>query len=53
MKLDQAIDFVKAVGPRRAYGIHDAQLNDRELAGVNGWLAEQTRSTAVSLPATT
>lgn len=41
LKLDEAIDFVKAVGPRRAYGIHDAQVNERGLASINGWLAEQ------------
>jgi L-ascorbate metabolism protein UlaG (beta-lactamase superfamily) len=44
LKLDGAIDFVKAVGPRRAYGIHDAQVNERGLASINGWLAEQAGS---------
>jgi L-ascorbate metabolism protein UlaG (beta-lactamase superfamily) len=41
LKLDEAIDFVKAVKPRRAHGIHDAQLNERGLESVNGWLSEQ------------
>ncbi|MFF0372423.1 MBL fold metallo-hydrolase [Micromonospora sp. NPDC005087] len=38
LKLVEAIDFVKAVDPRRAIAIHDAQLNERGLASVNGWL---------------
>jgi L-ascorbate metabolism protein UlaG (beta-lactamase superfamily) len=42
LKMAEAIDFVKAVGPRRALAIHDAQINDRGLAAVNGWLAEET-----------
>jgi L-ascorbate metabolism protein UlaG (beta-lactamase superfamily) len=42
MKTAEAIDFVKAVKPRRAFAIHDAQLNDRGLSSVNGWLAEET-----------
>jgi L-ascorbate metabolism protein UlaG (beta-lactamase superfamily) len=41
LKLDEAIDFVKAVNPRQAHGIHDAQLNERGLASVNGWLSEE------------
>jgi L-ascorbate metabolism protein UlaG (beta-lactamase superfamily) len=42
MKLVEAIDFVKAIEPQRAFAIHDAQLNDRGLSSVNGWLAEET-----------
>lgn len=42
MKLVEAIDFVRAVAPRRAFAIHDAQLNDRGLGSVNGWFAERT-----------
>ncbi|MFJ8822812.1 MBL fold metallo-hydrolase [Streptomyces sp. NPDC102467] len=38
----QAIDFVNAVGPRRAFAVHDAQINERGLGGVNGWLAQET-----------
>ncbi|MET8355001.1 MULTISPECIES: MBL fold metallo-hydrolase [unclassified Micromonospora] len=41
LKLVEAIDFVKAVDPRRAIAIHDAQLNERGLASVNGWLGEK------------
>lgn len=42
LKMVEVIDFVKAVGPRRAFGIHDAQINDRGLSSVNGWLEEET-----------
>lgn len=41
MKTAETIDFVKAINPQRAFAIHDAQLNDRGLQSVNGWLAEQ------------
>ncbi|MER7976870.1 MBL fold metallo-hydrolase [Streptomyces sp. NPDC095817] len=42
MKTAEAIDFVKAVEPRRAFAVHDAQINDRGLSSVNGWLAQET-----------
>ncbi|MFI9781542.1 MBL fold metallo-hydrolase [Streptomyces sp. NPDC051956] len=42
MKTAEAIDFVKAIKPQRAFAIHDAQINDRGLSSVNGWLAEET-----------
>lgn len=42
MKTAEAIDFVKAVEPQRAFALHDAQINDRGLSSVNGWLAEET-----------
>lgn len=42
LKLDEAIDFVRAVAPRRAYPIHDGQVNERGLASINAWLAEET-----------
>ncbi|MFJ8002528.1 MBL fold metallo-hydrolase [Streptomyces sp. NPDC096310] len=41
MKTDEAIDFVRAVDPERAYGIHDGQVNERGLGSLNGWLADQ------------
>lgn len=44
MKTAEAIDFVKAIEPRRAFAIHDAQINERGLSSVNGWLAEETKS---------
>lgn len=42
MKLAEAIYFVKTIKPQRAFPIHDAQINDRGLSSVNGWLAEET-----------
>jgi L-ascorbate metabolism protein UlaG (beta-lactamase superfamily) len=42
LKMAEAIDFVRAIEPLRAFAIHDAQLNERGLSSVNGWLAEQT-----------
>ncbi|MEO3805855.1 hypothetical protein [Nonomuraea sp. B1E8] len=41
LKTAEVIDFVRAVRARRAYGIHDAQVNERGLASVNGWLAQE------------
>ncbi|MBY8874930.1 MBL fold metallo-hydrolase [Micromonospora sp. PLK6-60] len=40
LKLTEAIDFATAVDARRVFPIHDAQLNDRGLASVNGWFGE-------------
>ncbi|GAQ50526.1 MBL fold metallo-hydrolase [Streptomyces acidiscabies] len=41
LKTSEAIDFVRAVAPERAYGIHDAQINDRALTSINGWLTDR------------
>jgi len=41
LKTAEAIDFLGAVNPSRAFGIHDAQVNERALGSINGWL-EQT-----------
>lgn len=41
MKTDEAIDFVRAVEPERAYGIHDGQINERGLGSLNGWLTHE------------
>ncbi|MFD0820731.1 MBL fold metallo-hydrolase [Micromonospora zhanjiangensis] len=41
LKLAEAIDFVRAVDPVRVFAIHDAQVNHRGLASVNGWFAEE------------
>lgn len=40
LKLTEAITFATTVGARRVFPIHDAQLNDRGLASVNGWFGE-------------
>lgn len=37
LKTSEAIDFIRAVAPTRAFAIHDAQLNERGLSGVNRW----------------
>jgi L-ascorbate metabolism protein UlaG (beta-lactamase superfamily) len=41
LKLTEAIDFVRTIKPALAIPIHDAQLNERGLAGVNHWLAHE------------
>jgi hypothetical protein len=38
LKTAEAIEFVRAVNPERAFGIHDAQVNERGLGSINGWL---------------
>ncbi|MEH0934115.1 hypothetical protein [Micromonospora psammae] len=40
LKLTEAIGFARAVGARQVHPIHDAQLNDRGLASVDGWFGE-------------
>lgn len=42
LKTAEAIGFVQAVQPERAFGIHEAQLSERGLSSVNGWLAAAT-----------
>lgn len=42
LKTSEAIDFVRAVAPRRTFLIHDAQLNERGLSSVDGWLTRRT-----------
>ncbi|MFF0141820.1 MBL fold metallo-hydrolase [Streptomyces sp. NPDC005227] len=42
VKTAEVIDFVKAINPQRSFAIHDAQVNERGLSSVNGWLAEET-----------
>jgi L-ascorbate metabolism protein UlaG (beta-lactamase superfamily) len=44
LRTGEAIDFVKAVKPQRTFAIHDAQLNERGLDGVNAWLAAEAAS---------
>ncbi|AXL91484.1 MBL fold metallo-hydrolase [Streptomyces sp. CB09001] len=41
MKTDEAIDFVRAAAPERAFGIHDGQVNERGLSSLNGWLTDE------------
>ncbi|MQA24883.1 MAG: MBL fold metallo-hydrolase [Micromonosporaceae bacterium] len=42
LKLAEAIDFVKAVRPRRMHPIHDGQVNERALASINDWFTRET-----------
>ncbi|WP_431895753.1 MBL fold metallo-hydrolase [Nonomuraea sp. bgisy101] len=42
LKTAEAIDFVKAVRPERAFGIHDGQVNERGLSSLNAWLQAET-----------
>ncbi|MCQ4213218.1 MBL fold metallo-hydrolase [Streptomyces longispororuber] len=42
LKTGEAIDFVRAVRPERAFAIHDGQINERGLASVSGWLAAES-----------
>ncbi|HEY3503380.1 MAG TPA: MBL fold metallo-hydrolase [Actinocatenispora sp.] len=41
LKMAEAIDFARAIRPRRAFPIHDAQVNERGLASINGWYGEE------------
>lgn len=40
LKLAEAIEFLRAVRPARAFSIHDAMLSARGEAGVDRWLAQ-------------
>lgn len=42
LKTAEAIELVNRIAPRRAFAIHDAQLNRRGLASVNDWLRHET-----------
>jgi L-ascorbate metabolism protein UlaG (beta-lactamase superfamily) len=39
LKIAEALEFTHAIGPRQAYGIHDAQINRRGREGPNHWLS--------------
>jgi L-ascorbate metabolism protein UlaG (beta-lactamase superfamily) len=41
LKLAEAIDFVRAVGPARSFPIHDALFSDIGNAGVDRWMVQQ------------
>jgi len=40
LKTAEAVDFAHDVGAEAVFGIHEGQLNERGLSGVNDWLAE-------------
>jgi L-ascorbate metabolism protein UlaG (beta-lactamase superfamily) len=39
LKTTEAIGFIRAIAPRRAFGMHEGQLNDRGLEAANSWLS--------------
>jgi L-ascorbate metabolism protein UlaG (beta-lactamase superfamily) len=41
LKLREALDFVRAVGPVRAFPVHDAMLSDLGNAGVDRWMVQK------------
>jgi L-ascorbate metabolism protein UlaG (beta-lactamase superfamily) len=41
LKTAEAISFLRAVRPERAFGIHDAQVNSRGRHGANKWLTDR------------
>jgi L-ascorbate metabolism protein UlaG (beta-lactamase superfamily) len=41
LKTAEAIDFVRAVRPERAFGIHDGQVNHRGSGSINMWLSQE------------
>jgi L-ascorbate metabolism protein UlaG (beta-lactamase superfamily)/catechol 2,3-dioxygenase-like lactoylglutathione lyase family enzyme len=41
LKTVEAIEFIRAIRPDRAIGIHDGMVNDRARAGMNHWLASE------------
>lgn len=41
LKTAEAISFLRAVRPERAFGIHEAQINSRGLQAANNWLTDQ------------
>ena len=42
LKTAEAIGFFQAVAPRRAFGIHDGQINERGIGSINGWLGQRS-----------
>lgn len=50
LKLREAIEFVQAVGPRRAHPIHDAMLSEIGLANVDAWLSGKGGSDYSRIP---
>lgn len=50
LKTAEAVEFVRAVAPRHATGIHDGQVNERGLDSLNSWLAQEYPGYAWSPP---
>jgi L-ascorbate metabolism protein UlaG (beta-lactamase superfamily) len=41
LKLGEALDFVRAVGPARAFPVHDAMFSDIGNAGMDRWMVQE------------
>jgi L-ascorbate metabolism protein UlaG (beta-lactamase superfamily) len=50
LKLAEAIDFLRAVGPARAYSIHDAMLSDKGETLVDRWLSLKGETAYARIP---
>ena len=50
LKVGEAIDFVRRVGPRRAYSIHDAILTVAGLELIDGWMSDQSQTDYQRIP---
>lgn len=50
LKLAEAIEFVRAVSPARAFPIHDANLSEVGRDNFDGWLEEKGRTDYARIP---
>jgi hypothetical protein len=50
LKLREAIEFLRAVGPRHAHPIHDAALSEIGCANVDAWLRDKGGSDYSRVP---
>lgn len=50
LKLAEALDFVRAIQPRRAYPIHDAMLNDLGLGNFDAWMQRKGNTSYARIP---
>jgi len=41
LKTAESIAFLESVQPRRAFGIHDGQINERAIGSINRWLGQR------------
>jgi L-ascorbate metabolism protein UlaG (beta-lactamase superfamily) len=41
LKTTEAIEFAQSVAAQRAFGIHDAQINQRGRDSINGWFTQE------------
>jgi L-ascorbate metabolism protein UlaG (beta-lactamase superfamily) len=42
LKTAEAIAFLESVKPRRAFGIHDGQINERAIGSISDWLGQRS-----------